>query len=222
MIAHNDTNEDVRAAAPDSPFSKWPNRRSGCLRVDPWEERPLRERFTAEEWGTLEFLPLWVFTGVAGIDGNIDHDETRALARELAEAIGYADPLAREVLTWVFGDCRPGWPASLRTIGVVPRGLKRRTRGVDAKLTELEAASFKTAMLHLGNIVAESSNSGIPGAERVSDEEKVVLGSLISIFGLLTKGGTNLAIGVRLLCYRSERRDTQVLCAPSAPGSRST
>ena len=86
----------------------------------------MRERFTAEEWGTLEFLPLWVFTGVAGIDGNIDHDETRALARELAEAIRYADPLAREVLTSVSGDLQAKLASFARTIGVVPRGLKRR------------------------------------------------------------------------------------------------
>ena len=46
----------------------------------------VRERFTDAEWATLEFLPLWVFTGVAGIDGDIDHDETSALARELGEA----------------------------------------------------------------------------------------------------------------------------------------
>ena len=144
----------------------------------------MRERFTPTEWATLEFLPLWVFTGVAGIDGNIDHDETKALARELVQAALYADPLARQVLTSVSTDLQEKLDAFAADPRSGPTGMQEATAVLDARLSRAEAKSFKTAMLHLGKIVAEASDGGVEGTERVSDNEKVVLGSLITILGL--------------------------------------
>jgi hypothetical protein len=39
------------------------------------------DKFTTEEWQTLQFCPLWAHTQVANIDGKIDEAENEVLAK---------------------------------------------------------------------------------------------------------------------------------------------
>jgi hypothetical protein len=45
-----------------------------------------KELFTSEEWQSLQYSPLWVFSAVAGADGEIDELELHALVKEVEEA----------------------------------------------------------------------------------------------------------------------------------------
>jgi hypothetical protein len=63
-----------------------------------------RERFTAEEWRTLQFAPFWMFSAVVGAYGRFDPLEYQAFARCLEAAAGAADGLGREVLASVVAD----------------------------------------------------------------------------------------------------------------------
>ena len=73
--------------------------------------------FTSEEWRTLQFAPLWIFSLVAGADGSIDKKEIAALAKELQEAVLFKEPLARDVLLSVatnFADVMSQYQADSR------------------------------------------------------------------------------------------------------------
>jgi hypothetical protein len=86
----------------------------------------VQDSFTASEWRTLEFAPLWAFFGVAGIDRNIDEAETAVLATELNEALLYKDELTRGVLSSVAADLQGPSRPLLRTSGKPSRDSRRR------------------------------------------------------------------------------------------------
>jgi hypothetical protein len=84
-----------------------------------------RELFTESEWRLLMFAPLWVFSGVAKADNEIDEDEMAALAQEVEDAEEYAEPLVREVFR------------SLREDDAVLQAYKTDDRDMDQGLAEV-------------------------------------------------------------------------------------
>ncbi|MDP2954780.1 MAG: hypothetical protein Q8N53_00050 [Longimicrobiales bacterium] len=58
-----------------------------------------RGAYTATEWQTLQFAPLWVFTAVAAPYQKIDHKEVEALTKEITDAPFFKEPLVSEVLS---------------------------------------------------------------------------------------------------------------------------
>jgi hypothetical protein len=64
-----------------------------------------RDRFTTEEWRTLQFAPFWVFSAVIGAYRRFDHRDYEAFARSVdAAATTTEGRLGREVLASVVAE----------------------------------------------------------------------------------------------------------------------
>lgn len=129
----------------------------------------MRSRFTAREWETLQFAPLWVFTMVAGADRKVEKGEVAALARELAEAHLFRNDLAREVFGSVAANFAQVWPAFTADSRDVVTGL-RDVVTVLQKVSSPEAEGFKRALIFIGSKVAEAGGKG--GLFRKKDPRK--------------------------------------------------
>jgi hypothetical protein len=133
-----------------------------------------RGNFTADEWQTLQFAPLWVFSAVASADDDIDKKELNALAEELKDAPLFKNPLARDVLISVatnFGSIMEAYRRDSRDI---LRGLRDVAAVLAAKESPDTAQGFKRAMLLIGKNVAEASRGGLFGP-KISKEEKAAI-----------------------------------------------
>ena len=131
-----------------------------------------RDRYTPEEWRTLQFAPFWMFSAVIGAYNRFDPRDHQAFFRCL-EAAALADGrLRREVLASVLADrerLAERFRAEQRSIGV---GLFQ----VDAVLAKAgpdEAARFKDMLvLDIGEGVARAR--GRYGTEMSDDDAKAV------------------------------------------------
>jgi hypothetical protein len=64
-----------------------------------------RDRFTTEEWRTLQFAPFWVFSAVIGAYRRFDHRDYGAFARSVDAAAATTEGrLGREVLASVVAE----------------------------------------------------------------------------------------------------------------------
>lgn len=135
-----------------------------------------KEQFTAEEWTTLEFAPLWAFAGVAAIDNEIDDREKAVLGQELAEWALYKEPLVQEVFLSVNQNLVTALPAFLNDSRDLLVGMKDVADLLERKVTPEQAHSFKGALILLARKIGEASGVGfVPGAENVSDQEKMAV-----------------------------------------------
>ena len=131
-----------------------------------------RDRFTPEEWRTLQFAPFWMFSAVVGAYGRFDPRDFQVFGRCLEAATLAEGRLQRELLESVLAD-REGlaeqFRADQRTIGV---GLFQ----VDLVLRRVagdEAARFKDMLvLEIGEGVARAR--GRYGTEMSDDDAKAV------------------------------------------------
>jgi hypothetical protein len=131
-----------------------------------------QDRYTPEEWRTLQFAPFWMFSAVIGAYDRYDPRDHQAFLRCL-EAAALADGLLRrEVLASVLADrerLAEQFRTERRTIGV---GLFQ----VDAVLAKAgpgEAARFKDMLvLDIGEGVARAR--GRYGTEMSDDDAKAV------------------------------------------------
>lgn len=134
-----------------------------------------RSLFTSQEWQTLQFAPLWVFGMVASADQNIDEKEFKALAKELAEAPLYKEPLVREVLMSVGTDFKGLMDAFKADSRTALSGLGDVATVLDAKATAQQSKGFKGAMMLIAKNVAEASGGGILRRDPVAAEEKTAI-----------------------------------------------
>jgi hypothetical protein len=131
-----------------------------------------QDRYTPEEWRTLQFAPFWMFSAVIGAYNRFDPRDHQAFFRCL-EAAALADGrLRREVLASVLADrerLAERFRAERRSIGV---GLFQ----VDAVLAKAgpdEAVRFKDMLvLDIGEGVARAR--GRYGTEMSDDDAKAV------------------------------------------------
>jgi hypothetical protein len=131
-----------------------------------------RDRYTPEEWRTLQFAPFWMFSAVIGAYNGFDPRDYQVFFRCL-EAAALADGrLRREVLASVVADrerLAEQFHSEPRSIGV---GLFQ----VDAVLTKAgpdEAARFKDMLvLDVGEGVARAR--GRYGTEMSDEDAKAV------------------------------------------------
>jgi hypothetical protein len=131
-----------------------------------------QERYTAEEWRTLQFAPFWMFSAVIGAYDRYDPRDFQAFLRCL-EAAALADgPLRREVLASVLADrerLAERFRREPRSIGV---GLFQ-VDAVLAKAGQEEAARFKDMLvLEIGEGVARAR--GRYGTEMSDDDARAV------------------------------------------------
>jgi len=131
-----------------------------------------RDRYTPEEWRTLQFAPFWMFSAVVGAYNRFDPRDVQVFVRCLEAATMAEGRLRRELLESVLADrdrLAEQFHADRRTIGV---GLFQ----VDAVLRRAgddEAARFKDMLvLDVGEGVARAR--GRYGTEMSDDDANAV------------------------------------------------
>ncbi|MGB9872434.1 MAG: hypothetical protein ACPLYD_12315 [Anaerolineae bacterium] len=140
-----------------------------------------RNQFTASEWQTLQFAPLWIFNLIAGVDGKVERKEVVMLAKELAEAPLYKSDLAKEVFMSVGLDFGTVWPAYQRDGRGIVDGLREVGELVDSKLSSDTAERFKRALIFLGNQILEGSGRGLFGRKDKSKEKAALVLAAIAL-----------------------------------------
>jgi hypothetical protein len=105
-----------------------------------------RDRFTFEEWRTLQLAPFWVFSAVIGAYRRFDHRDYGAFLRCVDAAATGAGRLGREVLASVVADrelLADAYAADGRSIGV---GLGHVAAVLDKAALD-EAELFKRVLI---------------------------------------------------------------------------
>ena len=137
------------------------------------------------EWTTLLFAPLWVFSAVAGADGNVDDAELTAFGRVLEKSLYLRDSLLRELLGTIARDLRATFQAYDADERTIEEGLEEVGRMLDTKLLADHAIAYKRTLFALGDRVAKASGGGMLGiGARVSTAEKAVLLRVAERLGL--------------------------------------
>lgn len=134
-----------------------------------------RNLFTAGEWVTLQFSPLWIFTIIAAIDGKVEKKEVMALAKELADAPAFKSELAREVFLNVGLNFDSVWPAYQRDSRNPLAGLFETRQIIEANLSAGEAEAFKRVLVFIGMKIIESDSTGFLGIKKEKKKEKAAL-----------------------------------------------
>jgi hypothetical protein len=132
-----------------------------------------QDRYSAEEWRTLQFAPFWMFSAVVGAYGGFDPRDFQVFVRCLETATMAGGELGRELLTSVLAD--PGRVAAQfhedrRSIGT---GLFQVDAVLGGKAGTEEAARFKDLLvLEIGEGVARAR--GRYGTEMSDDDANAV------------------------------------------------
>ncbi|PSB44095.1 hypothetical protein C7B67_23050 [filamentous cyanobacterium Phorm 6] len=145
------------------------------------EQVTSKELFTSEEWQSLQYSPLWVFSAVAGADGEIDEQETHALVKEVEEAPLYKIPLVRDVFASVsidFNNIMKQYGADSRDVS---EGLGDVADILAKKVSTEESKSFKGALIFLGVNIANASGGFLGFGDHMSDEEKAAIGLIAAV-----------------------------------------
>jgi hypothetical protein len=131
-----------------------------------------RERYTPEEWRTLQFAPFWMLSAVVGTYGGFDPRDFRVFVRCLEAATLAEGALQRELLESVLAD-RDRLAEQFRT---EPRSIGVGLFQVDLVLAKAggdEAARFKEMLvLDIGEGVARAR--GRYGTEMSDDDARAV------------------------------------------------
>jgi hypothetical protein len=127
-----------------------------------------RDRFTAAQWRTLQFAPLWVFSTLAGSYNRFDPRALRAFGRCLETASGMGGPLTRELFVSVVAEraeVDTAYDGDPRTIG---SGLVEVARLLD-QLAPDEAELFKLVLFtEVGEGVARARG---PWGEEITEDD---------------------------------------------------
>lgn len=131
-----------------------------------------RDRYTAEEWRTLQFAPFWMFSAVVGAYNRFDNRDFQVFVRCLEAAALAEDRLQRELLESVVAD-RDRLAEQFRT---EPRSIGVGLFQVDLLLARAgadEAARFKEMLvLEIGEGVARAR--GRYGTEMTDEDARAV------------------------------------------------
>ena len=117
----------------------------------------MRRNFSEKEWLTLQLIPFWVFTAIAGIEGKIDVKDIRAFADELQKAKLYKNPFVREVLTSIVNDISNVVTDYKRDEREVIVGLIESGELLEKKVSADDGQDFKLAMVLFAISVVEAS-----------------------------------------------------------------
>jgi hypothetical protein len=131
-----------------------------------------RERYTPEEWRTLQFAPFWMFSAVVGAYNRFDPRDFQVFVRCLEAATLAEGALQRELLESVLAD-RDRLAEQFRT---EPRSIGVGLFQVDLLLSKAggdEATRFKEMLvLEIGEGVARAR--GRYGTEMSDDDARAV------------------------------------------------
>jgi tellurite resistance protein len=138
-----------------------------------------RDRFSAEEWSLAMSVPFLFFGMTASADGSVDQAEAAELQRRMqGGAIGYKDPLHREVAAQFFST-----PVTIDELlgkanAVGPEKVRDTLR---KRLSEDEYQGYLGSVLIDAMGVAKASGG-------VSDTETTALTALAAFFGIDVAG----------------------------------
>ncbi len=109
------------------------------------------DRFTSEEWRTLQLAPWWAFMAGTKADMRVDVQKAAqkvdAFLKEVREAALYKERLVREVLTSI-GFNPKGWVAAYEADSrSILEGLTQVRTILDAKADSTEAVLFKGELM---------------------------------------------------------------------------
>jgi hypothetical protein len=138
-----------------------------------------RDRFSQEEWALVMSVPFLFFGMTASADGSIDQAEAAELQRRMqGGAIGYKDPLHREVAAQFFST-----PVTLEELlrKANQAGPEKVRDTLRKRLTDDEYQGY------LGSILIDSM--GVARASGgVTDTETTALTALATFFGIDVAG----------------------------------
>jgi hypothetical protein len=150
----------------------------------------MQERFTGDEWELLKHLPFQVFALVANADGQIDDNELKAFAGQLAGASLVEDPLHREVLAAINQDQNTGrFVKSSLDRAATFESARLVKPLLQSKLGEAQYQKFMCSVfLNALEIAAASGGSGSAAgtmsASNVSDSERFALQIIRDIYDI--------------------------------------
>jgi hypothetical protein len=149
------------------------------------------ERFTAEEWLTLQLAPMWVIGIVASADGDAGEEEQRAGIRALSEAPLLAGRFAREVLMAAYEN-RQRLFAAMWEGGRRPDDGVRDAAALVERLDHAEAVLYKASLMRIGVRVAAAAAG--EGGE-IGRPEAAALAWLESWLGITEEEAVRVATG---------------------------
>jgi len=138
-----------------------------------------RDRFNQEEWTLVMSVPFLFFGMIASADGTIDQAEAAELQRRMqGGAIGYKDPLHREVASQFFST-----PVTLEELlrKANQAGPEKVRDTLRKRLTDDEYQGYLSSVLIDSMGVAHASGG-------VSDTETTALTALATFFGIDVAG----------------------------------
>ncbi|HUU60775.1 MAG TPA: hypothetical protein VMX37_00070 [Acidimicrobiia bacterium] len=138
-----------------------------------------RDRFSPEEWSLVMSVPFLFFGMIASADGTIDQAEAAELQRRMqGGAIGYKDPLHREVAAQFFST-----PVTLEELlrKANQAGPEKVRDTLRKRLTDDEYQGYLSSVLIDSMGVAQASGG-------VSDTETTALTALATFFGIDVAG----------------------------------
>jgi hypothetical protein len=138
-----------------------------------------RDRFSPDEWSLVMSVPFLFFGMTASADGSIDQAESAELQRRMqGGAIGYKDPLHREVAAQFFST-----PVTLDELlrKANAAGPEKVRETLRKRLTTDEYQGYLGSILIDAMGVAQASGG-------VSDSETTALTALATFFGIDVAG----------------------------------
>jgi len=113
-----------------------------------------KDNFQDHDWRTLQFSSMWVFAGVAGVDGKISKKERKRFFKLLSHSPALRGDLVREVMMSVFMDLEGVFSAFSEDERKVQEGLPAVAGVLSEHASNDEAVMFKSSLLNMGLEVA--------------------------------------------------------------------
>ncbi len=138
-----------------------------------------RDRYSPDEWSLVMSVPFLFFGMTASADGSIDQAEAAEMQRRMQSgAIGYKDPLHREVASQFFAT-----PVTLDELLAKANaaGPEKVRDTLRKRLSEDEYQSYLSSVLIDAMNIAKASGG-------VSDTETTALTALAAFFGIDVAG----------------------------------
>ena len=114
------------------------------------------EAYADHDWRTLQFSSVWVFVGVAGVDGKISKKERKRFFKILSYSPALRGDLVREVMMSVFMDIEGVFKAFSDDGRKVQDGLPAVADVLDQHASKDEAVMFKSSLVSMGMEVASA------------------------------------------------------------------
>jgi hypothetical protein len=143
-----------------------------------------KEKFTKEEWRTLEFSVLWIFHAIAEVDGVISEEEYQSLFDAFAGEFNLQNALLNELLQSLYKKKKSLLEEFKADKLGIPMGLKAAAELVETKLDKEKATRFKRSLLFMGVVFAKAANE-IPGESSRSKVDEAERAAILTVAAIL-------------------------------------